>query len=98
MAQSVDRFPDFTSYLQTLDLSLDHSLKIIHVNIRSIRKHWNQLLVLIKQEKQAFDVIVLSEISISDDMTACYSLTGYQAFFSHPFTRQGWWYSGLCEM
>lgn len=60
------------------------SLSVIHLNIRSLRKHWNELSVVLKEIKGTFDILVLSEISVTE-VDDVYTLEGYNV---HCYTRQ----------
>lgn len=57
-----------------------NKFNILHLNIRSLRKHFNQLLVLINQSKSQIDVIVLSEVNIKEDEVSCYNVNGYSTY------------------
>ena len=41
-----------------------HKINFIHLNIRSLNKHWDQFLVYIDSFIKYLDVIILSEINI----------------------------------
>ncbi|CAN7999157.1 unnamed protein product, partial [Ixodes pacificus] len=53
------------------------SFSVLHVNIRSIRKHWNEFEIISRDISSLVDVFVLTEISISSVATDQFSLPGY---------------------
>lgn len=57
------------------------SLKLLHLNIRSINRNFNSLLVLLHRIKYQLDIIVLSECWLSKAPTIP-SLDGFQSFAS----------------
>lgn len=40
---------------------------IVHLNIRSLRKNFNEILILLEQNKHRIDILILSEINIKND-------------------------------
>lgn len=76
---------DFPSLLDFLLPSVG-ALTVLHVNIRSIRKHWNEFQTIVGEVHGTVDVFVLTEINVRDvDISQDqFSLLGFEAFF---FTR-----------
>ena len=60
-------------------LELTASFGVLHLNIRSIACHFDELLVYLEMLKFKFPIIVLSEIWATDESDAGYQLPGYQA-------------------
>lgn len=58
----------------------EKQLKIVHLNIRSLRKHFNEFLVLTKQCEVMIDIIILSEINIKTEEATMYKIDGYKMF------------------
>ncbi|KAJ8909312.1 hypothetical protein NQ315_002743, partial [Exocentrus adspersus] len=58
-----------------------NSLKIIHFNIRSLRKHFDELLVHIEMASETFDIIVLSETGKIDSVSD-YKIPNYTAYYN----------------
>ena len=57
----------------------DNYVNILHLNIASLRKHWDQFISLLQLSTKQYDVIILSDISISekDNEINFYSLPNY---------------------
>lgn len=64
-----------------LDKDSKNNLNIIHINIRSINKNLDQMLILIESLGENFDIMVLSETWIIEDITR-FNITGYNVFYS----------------
>lgn len=63
-------------------------LKIIHFNIRSIRKHFDELSLILQESPINFDVIILSETQLTNTNINLYNIDGYTTFhFSNKITR-----------
>lgn len=63
---------------------------ILHLNIRSLRKHFNELLVMLEEIQHAIDVIILSEININREELSFYRISGYSMYsFTRESTRGG---------
>lgn len=75
------QFSNFTSFQSFLEQSLSNSISILHVNIRSLRKNWNEFQVLVQTIGDAVDVFVLTEINVPRDMLQQFSLLGYHGSF-----------------
>lgn len=73
--------PDCGSFHQVLGPTSEYSFTIIHVNIRSLRKHWEQFRVLVSDFNPPIDVFVLTEISISSSQGNQFVLNGYNELF-----------------
>jgi exonuclease III len=55
-------------------------LKIIHVNIRSISKNFNQLTAYLCTLKIKYDIIILTETWLSNDTSSLYCIPDYDRF------------------
>lgn len=75
---------DFYSFKNTLSVTKDVSFTLVHVNIRSIRKHWDQFRIIVDNIQDVVDAFVLTEINISSDEVGQFGLNGFNNFF---FTR-----------
>lgn len=75
------RFSDFPSLCNFFGARHEHSFSLLHVNIRSIRRYWNEFLIISRDVSSIIDVFVLTEISISAADTNQFSLPGYTATF-----------------
>lgn len=61
----------------------------MHLNIRSLRKNFNQLETLLDSCSKHIDIIVLSEINIKKDEVCFYKLEGYSSYAYTRETRRG---------
>jgi hypothetical protein len=75
----------FTLYEKT------DGLKIFHINIRGINKHFDELLALLQDSKVTFDLIILTETQLKHD-TDQISLNGYTTL---NFTNKTTTHDGL---
>lgn len=67
---------------------LSQEISILHINIRSIRKHWDQLCVYLSRNVVT-DVIVLTEVNVDATRQTCYDLDGYQKYALCRENRRG---------
>lgn len=58
---------------------------IFHVNVRSIRRHWDEFCAHVTVIRDLADVFVLTEINIPEELTSKFSLHDYH---EHFFTRK----------
>lgn len=70
---------------------LSSDTNIIHLNIRSIRKHFNELLALLSYciAKRTLNVIVLTEVNIKSEEVPFYRIPGYVVFPNTRETKRG---------
>jgi hypothetical protein len=67
-----------------------NDLTIFHMNIRSLRANFDNLLIYLQTVKQKFHAIVLSEIWVDDEESSLYQIKGYNAhFYCRPDKRAG---------
>lgn len=83
------QFSDFSSLLSFFNQPSQHNISVFHVNIRSLRKYWNEFQVLVSCVEHVVDVFVLTEISVQSDMLDRFTLPGYQSSFSLRDHRLG---------
>lgn len=76
--RSVSSFSAFRDELFWIKTSVLFS--IAHVNIRSLRRHWNMFQYVIKDVMDFFHVFVLTEINVPDEELNLYRLPGYEMF------------------
>lgn len=76
--------PDITSFCK-LNSNDARSLSTLHVNIRSIRKHWDEFLAIVRGRFPPIDVLVLTEINIHEDLVPLFKIQQYSSF---SFTRR----------
>lgn len=58
---------------------------VLHVNIRSIGKHWEEFLLIVGPKLNCLHVLVLSEVNIREDCVRLYCIPGFRR---HSFTRR----------
>ena len=64
--------------------------KIFHVNLRSLRKNWDYLNILLDEASIEWDIICLTEISIKEDETSLYEIENYTAvWLTRETTKTG---------
>lgn len=85
MDTSFSEYSDFSSFLSTVAVADRMSFTALHVNIRSIRKYWDQFKITTLSVSTAVDAFILTEINISDAQKDQFSLPGFNNFF---FTRE----------
>uniref|UniRef100_A0A8D8M312 Endonuclease/exonuclease/phosphatase domain-containing protein n=1 Tax=Cacopsylla melanoneura TaxID=428564 RepID=A0A8D8M312_9HEMI len=72
-------YSDFPDFLHRKGLGSEN-LNVIHVNVRSINKHWLSLLLHLNDILHLLDVIVLTEINITDEECHCFQIDKFQQF------------------
>ena len=71
-------------------LFLLKSLKVLHINTRSLRKHYNELEALILSQQQSPEILALTETWLNpNDETNCFALPNYKVFNKARDTRGG---------
>lgn len=68
---------------------LNYPITLIHMNIRSLRKHFVTFLTHIKNIKHKTQLIILTETNISDEENNLYQIHGYSATFLNRGGRGG---------
>lgn len=63
-----------------------NGFNVFHLNIRSLRKHYNELLVLLNNSFNYLHIIILTEINIKQEEIDLYPLPGYENKFA--YTRE----------
>lgn len=72
------------SCLESFITNAGTSFTLFHVNIRSIRKHWDEFQLVINPILSSADGFVLTEINIHNEDVCLFSLSGFKSTF---FTR-----------
>lgn len=69
-------------------------LNLIHINIKTIRKYWDTLKILLTEIKYNVDILIVTEINIKDeDEMDLYNIQGYDKTFECRENRTG---GGIC--
>lgn len=76
--------PDFCLFKGELQLFYTRIVTVVAVNIRSVRKHWDQLLLIFENLDDCVDVYILTETNIPEAALQLFSINGFNEFF---FTR-----------
>lgn len=61
----------------------------LHVNIRSLRKHWDYFLLIARDLMSYVDAFIFTETNIPESMLSQYTIKDYNTFFSLRPTRSG---------
>lgn len=61
-----DRHLNLSSWRRNIS-NKDKYLRVLHLNIRSLRKHFNELLVLLNGYTEYINVLMLSEVNIKKE-------------------------------
>lgn len=89
MAFKVLQCTDFSSLPVNYDCNINY-FSSVHINIRSIRKYWNQFRILVNSVSILFAAYIPTEINISAEATNLFCLPGYSNFFNaRPSGRGG---------
>lgn len=62
---------------------------MVHLNIRSLRKYFNEFLTLLKTCEEKIDLIILSEVNIKREELALYAISGYNIHANLRETKKG---------
>lgn len=82
---SFSEFTNFHAFNASFDASCSDSFTVAHVNIRSIRKYWNELKIIVDKVQDRIDALVLTEINTGVHHFSLFKLPGFQNYF---YTRQ----------
>lgn len=67
----------------------EKGLVVIHLNIRSIRKNWEEFYIQMKEYTEKFDIIILTEIAIFEHENMLYNIEGYTGIFYNRKLMKG---------
>lgn len=82
------RFNDIKIFTEHLQKYKKHT-SIFHLNIRSLRKNFNELMVLLEENRYTIDIIILSEVNIKNEEMSFYQIPGYNAVIRTRETMRG---------
>lgn len=92
MMASFDTFNDWdtqTEYMIADEGNGSRILQVIHINVRSLKKHWDELNVYIKDSLEHTDIIILTEINVEANEPLPFSLDGFNAISVRRNGRRG---------
>lgn len=75
---------DFLSFSNAISVASNTSFSAIHVNIRSIRKYWEEFKIVTGNVQTVVDAFILTEIGVKEEQMGQFTLPGYNTFY---FTR-----------
>jgi Reverse transcriptase (RNA-dependent DNA polymerase) len=78
-----DIVDDFDAWFETVS-----GISVLHLNVRSIYKHWNQLKAALQLQIGKFDILILTEIGVQT-VDEYYSLDGYNSFSKTRSRQRG---------
>lgn len=89
MAVSFEKCDNFAEF-KRLIVTPFRAFSVVHVNIRSLRKHWELFKVLVNEVLSRIDVFVLTESNVPEELRDLFQLSGYSPFwYSRPFSLGG---------
>lgn len=74
------KFDNVEECEQKLLISSKENFNVIHINIRSLRKHWNTLQGYLVSILKYLDVLVLTEVNVKEDEITLYSLDNFDSY------------------
>ena len=79
----------FNSHVTDLGISENETISVLHINARSLKKHYTELLCLVNNLQHSFSIIVVSESWLDPTTDQLYHIPGFVPFpLSRP-KRQG---------
>lgn len=82
-------FKNTKDWLYDTKTEKNQQFRIIHLNIRSLKTHWDQLCIEIQDILQVVDTIILTEINIKDWESPLFNLQGFEKFCSCRSNKKG---------
>lgn len=82
MEERFFKCPDLSSFREVLCPHSGEAITLLHVNIRSLRKYWDQFSALVKNSCTDFDVLVLTEINVDDNLCDTFFFLGTKVSFA----------------
>src|SRR5436190_16538923 len=70
-------FDDWFKYCCEQNTSM--GVNILHLNIRSIKKHWDNLMLEISNHSDNLDILLLSEISCNDNEAKSFNINNWSS-------------------
>lgn len=64
-------------------------LLIIHLNIRSLRKYWNEINIQLKDHIKTIDILIFTEIAIPENENVLYNIQGFKSTFLNRTKKKG---------
>lgn len=90
---SFESFHDWSDHceivIQNEDIHLSRLISLVQVNVRSLKKHWDELIVYLSDQMSNLDIIILTEINIRDILVTSFHLKGFQSLVLCRSERRG---------
>lgn len=86
MADTFSELSDFPSFKRTFGCTSPGDFTLVNINIRSIRKHGEELKALADRFSDFVDAFVVTEINVAEEFFQSFSFNGYEC---RSMTR-GW--------
>lgn len=82
-------FPNFESFKVNFGPSHNNSFTLVNLNIRSLRKYWDEFRLLAESARKFVDAFILTEINVPQHWMSSVALQGYQCFSISRPRRSG---------
>lgn len=79
-------FSNFESFKANFGPNVNNSFTLVNLNIRSLRKYWDEFKLLAEAAKNFVDAFILTEINVPEPLLSCFALQGYHCY---SITRPG---------
>lgn len=90
MDNSFQSFPDWDDFIERTKTDYEsNSFTLLHVNIRSMQKHWDQLNVYLSDRLSSLDVLILTEINVDEAACLRYKLNNSSSHYLCREKRKG---------
>lgn len=89
MAASFSELSDFLSFKTTFGCTSAGDFTLVNINIRSIRKHGEELKAIAECLRDFVDAFVVTEINATEDFLQSFSLKGYTSRSTTRSNRRG---------
>lgn len=90
MERSFQSFPDWDVFTQRTTVENEsNALTLLHINIRSLQKHWDQLNVYLLDRLSKLDVIILTEINVDEAACQGFQLNNFSPHYLCREKRRG---------
>lgn len=90
-------FSNFDTFRSSFGPNSDSDFTLVNVNIRSLRKYWEEFKRLAEDANTYVDVFVLTEINVPDAILRLFVLKGFTAKFLTRELRRGGGIAVFCE-
>lgn len=89
MATNFSSVSNFNEFKDIFATSREHGFTVISINIRSLRKYWEEFRQVAESVADVVDAFIIVETNVPEDCTNIYNLKGYKAHFMSRQKRRG---------